>query len=188
MKPQLLALLKKYSYKTGEFTLSSGVKSNYFIDCKKTLLLAEGNFLASRIILEEIFNLSQVKNIPKIDAVAGVSLGGCPLATGVSQMSLAYPLWRKMIMNSLYIRQVVKDHGTKNLIEGYVEPKSNIILLEDTITTGNSSIKALEILKNEGHNPVAVIAIIDRLENGGVAIAERFKIPVISIFNIKDII
>lgn len=188
MKAQLLALLKKYSYKTGDFTLSSGVKSNYFIDCKQTLLLAEGSFLASRIILEEIYKFSKDKGFLKIDVVAGVELGGCSLATAVSLMSISHPGYRKIILNSLYIRKTAKDHGTKNLIEGYAGPKSNIILLEDTLTTGKSSINALEVLKNEGYNPVAVIAIIDRLENGGVAIAERFGIPVISIFNIKDFI
>jgi orotate phosphoribosyltransferase len=195
-KEWLLKLLKQYSYKESDyfFTLASGKKSKYFIDCKQTLLQGKASLLAGEIILFDIIHFL-LKDGMKINAVAGVALGGCSLATSVSLLSSMNPednlSFNRIIaeigsLNSIYIRKEVKDHGTKNLIEGYIEPNSNIVLLEDTITTGGSSINALNVLKNVGHNPVAVISIVDRLEGGPEAITEKFGIPVISVYSIKD--
>lgn len=197
-KETLLHLLKTYSYKESDyfFRLASGKSSKYFVDCKRTLLQGKGGLIAGEIILFEIIH-SLIKNGMKINTVAGVALGGCSLATSVSILSSMNPeceindeaaiaLFNIGALNSIYIRKKAKDHGTKNLIEGYVEPGSNIVLLEDTITTGGSSINALNVLKAAGHNPVAVISVVDRLEGGPEAITEKFGIPAISLFTIKD--
>jgi len=183
LKERVLSLLKKHSFNRGEFTLASGRKSLFFFDCKKTLLLNEGNILASEIILKHISALINL-NI-RVDCVAGVELGGCPLATGVSIASVTSPITSVPRLDSLYIRKTAKDHGTKNLIEGFSEGK-NVVLLEDVITTGMSSMNALAALKSAGYNPVAVIAIIDRLEGGSDDIRKQYGIPVNTIYTIED--
>lgn len=177
MKEELLSLLKKYSFKHGDFTLASGQRSPYFIDCKQTLLLGRGHYLAGRLIIDEI-----IKHCRKIGGVAAVELGGCPLASAVATLS-----WDHFsLLDTLYIRKAAKDHGTKKLIEGQLILNKDVALLEDTITTGGSSINALGVLKASGYNPVAVISIIDRLEGGSEAITKTFGIPVISLYTIKD--
>jgi orotate phosphoribosyltransferase len=182
MKSELLSLLKQHSYKKGDFTLASGKKSPYFIDCKQTLLLAEGHVLSGRLLLDAILFLVSDAGM-KVDAVAGVALGGCSIASAVSVIN---SIERLHLLDVLYIRKEEKDHGTKKLIEGNVKVGSNIVLLEDTITTGGSSVNALTILKDAGYNPVAVIAVVDRLEGGSATIREKFGIPAISLFTIKD--
>lgn len=178
---KLLSLLKTRSFKRGNFTLASGKKSEYFIDCKKTILSAEGHWLSGKLLIENILRAEELGI--KASVVAGVAIGGCSLASAVATMSYdnASPP-----IDAIYIRKEIKDHGTKNLIEGNVEPGSNIVLLEDTITTGGSSINALSILKDAGYNPVLVISIVDRLEDGSKNIEEKVGIPVISLFTIED--
>jgi orotate phosphoribosyltransferase len=181
-KEDLLSLLKKYSYKTGEFTLSSNKKSDYFIDCKKTLLRADCHWLVGVILFDEI--LTQFGNTTNV--VGGVALGGCSLASAVSTISVTYPYnTAHQPINSLYIRKEIKTHGTQNLIEGYYEKGQKVVLLEDVITTGHSSASALDVLKNAELNPIAVISIVDRLEGGSLYINDRFGIPVMSIYTIE---
>jgi orotate phosphoribosyltransferase len=193
MKARLLSLLKEHSYKEGSFVLASGKKSEYFIDCKQTLLLAEGHWLAANLIMDTISDLLNTLKI-EIHAVAGVALGGCSLTSAVATYSyeLGSEFITKMgcnpfpIFDALYIRKEPKDHGTKNLIEGNIKPGANIVLLEDTITSGGSSINALGELKAAGYNSVAVIAVVDRLEGGKENINDKFGVPVISLFTIGD--
>jgi len=180
----LLNLLKQFSYRTGTFKLASGQESSIFLDCKPTLLQSQGHILSAELIFNEILKLRQHQNI---ETVAGVPLGGCSLASAVSTYSSMQRT--DMIyspVNALYIRKEVKDHGTQQLIEGYADNKSGIVLLEDVITTAWSSITALDTLYDNGYNPVAVICVIDRLAGGKEAIEKKFRIPVISLFTIED--
>jgi orotate phosphoribosyltransferase len=183
-KSLLLSLLKQHSYRTGSFTLASGQQSNFFLDAKKSLLTSQGHILSAELIFDEILKLRQYYNI---GTVAGVPLGGCSLASAVSTYSA---MQRTDIIhspvNALYVRKEAKDHGTQQLIEGYADNKSNVVLLEDVITSGGSSITALDTLYSNGYNPVAVICIIDRLAGGKEAIEKKFRIPVISLFTIED--
>jgi orotate phosphoribosyltransferase len=184
-KSLLLSLLKQFSYQQGSFTLASGQQSSFFLDCKKSLLQAQGHVLSAGLMFDEILKLRQHYNI---STVAGVPLGGCSLASGVSMYSA---MQRGNIihspLNALYIRKETKDHGTQQLIEGWAEQRSNVVLLEDVITSGGSSITALDTLYQNGYNPVAVICVIDRVAGGKEAIENKFRIPVISIFTIEDI-
>lgn len=180
-RQDLFEMLQKYSYKEGDFTLASGKKSNFFIDCKQTLLMAKGHHLASNLILDKLERWPTI-----IHAVAAVELGGCPLASAVSTLS-----YESVPIDALYIRKSVKDHGTQKLVEGGTQfiLKQNyakVILLEDTITTGSSSINALKILTEAGYMPTGVICVVDRLEGGSENIKAYLDIPVISLFTIKD--
>jgi orotate phosphoribosyltransferase len=183
-KSLLLNLLKQYSYRQGSFTLASGQQSSFFLDCKPTLLQSQGHILSAELIFDEIIKLRQYQNI---GTVAGVPLGGCSLASAVSTYSA---MQRTDIIhspvNALYIRKQAKDHGTQQLIEGYADNKSGIVLLEDVITSGGSSIIALDTLYQNGYNPVAVICVVDRLAGGKENIEKKFRIPVVSLFSIED--
>src|SRR5271170_2258819 len=153
-REELLTLLKDHSFRKGDFTLASGKKSDFFLDCKRTLLLSRGHYLAAELIMEILHTFHGV------DAVAGVELGGFPLASAVSMASATSGMQDEY--NALYIRKTAKDHGTKNLIEGGARRDRNVVLLEDVITTGGSSMAALQALKDVAYVPVAVIAVVDR--------------------------
>lgn len=188
LRAELLELLKNISFKKGDFTLASGKKSDFFIDVKQTVLRGEGHLLVGQMLFERICELQTNKDI---QLVAGVALGGCPLASAVSTISASYAINDKFpILDALYIRKETKDHGTKNLIEGWHpnDEGEKVILLEDTLTTGGSSIAALKILFEAKYKPVCVLALVDRQEGGKEAIEREFRVPVFSIYSIEELI
>jgi orotate phosphoribosyltransferase len=187
---KLLKLLKTHSVKRGSFDLSNGGKTDLYIDCKPTLLLADGIDLASELIIDSVIHFFkpsgklEIEKTPlPLNLVAGVETGGYPLATAVSLKSR---ITLAIDTDALYIRKTIKNHGSKSLIEGIYKKGQSVILLEDTITSGHSCLNALAALKDAELNPIAVISIVDRLEGGAVAIKENFNIPTISLFTIKD--
>jgi orotate phosphoribosyltransferase len=186
MKTKLLQLLKHHSLKVGSFKLSSQRESAYYIDCKPTILTADGHHMVGHL-MNELIN----DHIPHITNIAAVELGGCPIASSISLISVADNLLHHSHSkkNALYIRKQEKSHGTKNLIEGLIPNEgTQIVLIEDVITTGKSSIKALNVLIDNGFTPTGVFSIVDRLEGGKENIEHDFRIPVVSLFTIKDLI
>jgi orotate phosphoribosyltransferase len=112
-----------------------------------------------------------VQNLPdgaSVVAVAGVELGGCPLASAVSLTSFR----QKTPLDAVYVRKDAKDHGSKRLLEGnaYLPPASPVALLEDVVTTGGSTLKAAAKLRDAGYRVAGVVALVDRLEGGREAI------------------
>ena len=142
-------------------TLASGKTSDFFIDCKQTVLTAEGHALVGQLMLEAIAD-------ERIDAVAGVELGGCPLASAVALTSSL----RKNPLDAIYVRKEAKDHGSQRLVEGgtRLQQGARIALLEDVVTTGGSTLKAAEKLAQSGFVVARVVALVDRLEGGREAI------------------
>lgn len=181
---KLLGLLQKLSFERKHVILASGKESDFYIDCKQTALTAQGHELIGELVYHKFPTLG-------IHAFAGVELGGCPLASAASHYS-------SLIGNpipAIYIRKQAKDHGTKKLIEGNknLPPDSNIILLEDVITTGLSSIRALQTLLDNNYKPTGLITLVDRLEGGQENIREFSKnLPpsfrMTSLFTRKDFI
>jgi orotate phosphoribosyltransferase len=155
----LAKLIKKLSYREGDFTLASGKKSNFYIDLKNTTLHPEGAIL----IGEKAVTLVKEKKI-NIDAVGGMTLGADPIATAISIAAFQ----KKIIWPAFIVRKEPKKHGTSQFIEGTenLKPNANVLIVEDVVTTGGSSIKAIEIAKKEGFNPVAVLTVVDREEGG----------------------
>ena len=145
--------------------LSSGKESDFFIDCKPAVLTAEGHALVGAALLGRIADFPQ-----KIDAVAGVELGGCPLASAVAAQSWA----EGRPLDAVYVRKSSKDHGTRKLLEGAdrLSPGAQIVLTEDTVTTGGSTLRAVERLREAGFQVAAVLAVVDRLEGGAQAIRD----------------
>ena len=142
--------------------LASGKESDFFIDCKQTILTAEGHALVGELMFE------MLQELPECAAVGGVELGGCPLASAVSLVSFQ----RGRPLPALYVRKARKDHGTTKLVEGdrSMSPQIPVVLLEDVVTTGGSSLNAVEALKAAGARVVGIAALVDRLEGGAETI------------------
>jgi orotate phosphoribosyltransferase len=157
-------MLTERSFERRKVTLASGKESDFFVDCKQTILTAEGHAVVGQLMFEALSELGPV------DAVGGVELGGCPLASAVSLISFQ----ENRPLPALYVRKQRKDHGTGKRIEGdkALRPGLRVALLEDVVTTGGSSLKALDVLREAGCEVAGIVAIVDRLEGGGEAIEE----------------
>ncbi len=176
-RPELLHMLRTLSYRRGQVVLASGKVSDFFIDCKPTVLSARGHHLVGELMLDAL------RNLPKCDAVAGVALGGCPLASAVSLMSEI----RNRPIPALFVRKSAKDHGTKRLVEGGFTKGMKVALLEDVITTGGSTVKAVGALRAAGLDVVGVVVLVDRLE-GGIETLGREGLEVVSLYTRNDFI
>jgi orotate phosphoribosyltransferase len=176
-RERLVDLLRERSFQRKRVVLASGRESDFFIDCKQTALTAEGHMLLGSLMFEALSAL------PPCEAVAGVELGGCPLASAVSLTSLL----RGRPLDALYVRKDVKDHGSKRLIEGdrSLSPGMPVVMLEDVVTTGGSTLKAVEKLSQAGARVVGVVAIVDRLEGGAEAIRQA-GLPIVSLCTRRD--
>lgn len=177
VRDRLLDLLRERSFERKRVILASGKESDFFIDCKQTILTAEGHALVGEVMFEALTQL------PAHQAVAGVALGGCPLASAVSLISHQHGRG----IPALYVRKERKDHGSAKLVEGdkALAPNAPVVLLEDVITTGGSSLKAVEALAHAGARVVGILALVDRLEGGREAI-EQAKLPLIALFSRTD--
>jgi len=174
---RLVELLRELSFERRRVILASGKESDFFIDCKQTILTAEGHALVGELMFEALAQL------PACEAVGGVELGGCPLASAVSLVSFQ----RGRPLPALYVRKAQKDHGTAKLVEGdkSIRPGMPVALLEDVITTGGSSLRAVKALQQAGVNVVGIVALVDRLEGGRETI-EAEKLPLLSLATRRD--
>ena len=178
MRDELLGLLKKYAYKKGEYKLSSGKESEHYVNCKPVTLSGRGLTLASLLMLKEITT----------DVVAGLTLGADPLVTSVSMTS-----WldntKRTKLDALIIRKEVKDHGTTSQIEGMLPVQGcKICVLEDVVTTGESAMKAVRVLREAGYKVEQVLSIVDRQENDEADdLFEKENIEFVSLFTLDDL-
>ena len=154
MKKELIDILKKYAYKHGRFTLSSGEESEHYVNCKPVILTGKGLELVSTMMLDHIDTA----------CVAGLTLGADPLVSGVALVGKGA---------GLIIRKEPKGHGTQSQIEGPLPPLGTIItVLEDVTTTGASALKAVDVLRNCGYHVNRVVTIVDRQEGAVDAMIE----------------
>ena len=177
MKEEFLKLLKENAYKKGEFKLSSGKTSEHYVNCKPVILTGRGLTLASIMLLECVEEGSV--------AVGGLTLGADPLVSGVAVVS---GLDRKT-MDALIVRKEAKGHGTQAWIEGPTLPEgSKVTVLEDVITTGGSSIKAVKRLRDAGYVVNRIVSIIDRQENGEADTAMKLAgLELYSLFSLDEL-
>ena len=175
MRDELLELLKKDAYKKGEYTLSSGKKSEHYVNCKPVTLSGRGLTLASLLMLQEV----------KTSYVAGLTLGADPLVSGVSLVSAL----DSRLVNGLIVRKEAKGHGTQAWIEGLLPPEGTVItVLEDVITTGGSAIKAVEKLRDAGYVVNTVVSIVDRQEDNEANSAMKLSgLELKSLFTLEEI-
>jgi orotate phosphoribosyltransferase len=178
-KARLFELLRTRSFERKRVTLASGRESDFFIDCKQAVLTAEGHALVGAVMLDALVAL------PSCDAVAGVELGGCPLASAVALTSFQ----RGRPLDAVYVRKDAKDHGSKRTLEGNTRlPEgTRIVILEDVVTTGGSTLKAAAKLKEAHYIVAGVVALVDRLEGGREAI-EGDGVKLVALYTRTDFI
>ena len=180
-REKFLQVLKERCYREGDFTLSSGKKTNYYVNCKPATLDGKCLLFISWCILECIE--------PDAAAVGGLTLGADPLVSGVAMAS--YGFWAKrdvrfMVDGALIVRKEPKGHGTQAWIEGPVLPEgSKVTVLEDVITTGGSSFFAVEKLRDAGYVVERVVCVVNRQE-GGREFLESKGLRLISLFQLED--
>ncbi len=153
---RLKEIILEKSYREGEFTLSSGKTSAYYVDMKQTTLHCEGNFLICKLLYDLVSE--------DVKAVGGLTLGADPLATGLA--FYAYIMGRKI--HAFYVRKEPKAHGTSKLIEGASNLKrgDHVIILEDVVTTGQSAGQGIAAARAAGLVVKTVLAVVDREEGG----------------------
>ena len=175
---RLLELIYKNSFKYSEepvFLLASGEKSQYYFNCKAVTLDSEGLVLVGNVFFDRIKDF-------RVDAIGGLTMGADPIAIATSLISFQ----KGKAIKAFCIRKEPKKHGLKLWIEGNLNEKDNVIIIEDVITTGGSAIKAIERAKVSNVNVISAIALIDREEGGKEAI-EKLGIHVESIFTKTDV-
>ena len=155
MRLALLPLLASQAYRHGNFTLASGRSSHHYVNCKPVSLSCTGLALLGALMLEQVEAEAR--------AVAGLTLGADPLVSAVAMMAAL--VGREL--NALIVRKEAKGHGTGAWLEGPLpEPGSTITVLEDVVTTGGSSLKAVQQLREAGYTVNRVVTIVDRQEGG----------------------
>ncbi len=173
-KQALMAAIREKALKFGDFTLASGRKAKYYLDGKQVTLEGEG----VRLVAEGIMDLLADK-MP--DAVGGMAIGADPITAAVITMSAV----RGTPIRGFMVRKESKGHGTNQYVEGPVKPGDEVVIVEDVVTTGGSSLTAIERVEAFGLKVVGVIAIIDRMEGGRQAFESRgYRLQ--SLFTIQD--
>jgi orotate phosphoribosyltransferase len=161
---QLLSLLARLSFRLGQFKLSSGGTSDYYIDCRTTTLHAEGG----RLTGEAILDLLNEKGIDA-EAVGGLTMGADPIVSNVATASA----WRAQsnsgapLLHGFLVRKAEKAHGTGRRIEGFCREGERVVIVDDVCTTGASTINAIEAAREAGMKVVAVVCIVEREEANG---------------------
>ncbi|MGD1944178.1 MAG: orotate phosphoribosyltransferase [Leptolyngbyaceae cyanobacterium] len=156
LRDRLLDLFCEAAYKEGDFTLSSGQKSTYYINGKQVTLHAAGGVMVGRLLLDKLPATTA--------AVAGLTLGADPMVTGVSIVGA----YGDRPITPLIVRKEAKGHGTQAYIEGpALPPGTPVVVLEDVVTTGRSAWQAVERLRQAGYTVDTILALVDRQQGGG---------------------
>ena len=174
---ELIELVGTKALKRGTFTLASGKTASYYLDAKQVVLDAHGSMLVGRAILERLESLG---SLPQ--AIGGMSIGADPVTSAVVTMAGVAGHQLKGFM----VRKEAKGHGTQRFVEGPVEPGHRVVIVEDVITTGGSSLVAIDRVQEFGLVVERVVTVIDRLAGAADALAAR-GIPLESLVTIQDL-
>jgi orotate phosphoribosyltransferase len=183
---RLLQLLRELSFERRKVVLASGKESDFYIDCKRTALTAEGHALVGRCLYDRVAKLT-----PPVRGVGGLTLGADPIASAIAltsflekERSASAPTF-----DSFIVRKEPKGHGTGQWIEGRrtLPDGSRVAVLEDVVTSGGSALKAIERCRVEKLEVVACFALVDRCEGGREAI-EASGVPLEALFRREDFI
>ncbi len=172
----LISLLETESLQRGEFTLASGKKASYYLDCRRITLHPQGANLIAQGMLEVIASLGELP-----DAVGGMAIGADPITASIVTIAGQ----RGMPLKGFMVRKEPKGHGMGKQVEGPVEPGQHVVIVEDVITSGGSALKAVEACEAFGLKVERVIGIIDRLAGGKEAFAAK-GLELITLTTIRD--
>ena len=182
-KPQLLEILKANSVRRGTFTLASGVVSDLYVNCKLTTLDPKAALLVGAVGWDLLRATAADLGI-EIAAVGGLTMGADAIALSIGiAAELASP---GNAPQTFIVRKATKEHGTKKRIEGNFQTGDTVVVIDDVITTGGSTIQAIEAVEGEGGKVAFVLALVDRQE-GGRANIEARGLPVVAIFTRADV-
>jgi orotate phosphoribosyltransferase len=173
-RQRLIELFRQHALKFGDFTLASGRKSTYYLDGRLITLHGEGLWLIAEGVLDLLAEFD-------FAAVGGMSIGADPIVGGV--LTVAAERGRPLL--GFLVRKETKEHGTKRMVEGHVQPGSKVVIVDDVITTGGSSLQAIDRASEIGCRVVCAVGVCDRLQGGAEAFAAR-GIPFRSLLTIRD--
>jgi orotate phosphoribosyltransferase len=177
-KEALISLIRHKALKFGEFTLTSGKKASYYLDGKQVTLDPVG----ARLVAEGILDLLDALDKDHAPvAVGGMAIGADPITAAVVTMSAIH----NTPLRGFMVRKQAKGHGTNQYVEGPVEPGDKVVIVEDVVTTGGSSLEAIKRVEDFGMEVVQVIAIIDRMEGGSEAFSKCGH-KLVSLLTIRD--
>jgi len=177
-RARLLELLRALSFERRKVILASGKESDFYVDCKRTTLTAEGHVLVGRLLFDRVRRIT-----PLVRGVGGLTLGADPIASAIALTSFL----EGAPVDSFIVRKEPKGHGTGQWIEGRktIPDGSRVVVIEDVVTTGGSALKAIERCRAEKLEPVACLALVDRMEGGREAI-EAQGVPLQALFTRQD--
>ena len=173
-RQQLIGLLREHSLVLGEVTLSSGAKASYYVDARRTVMRPDGLKAAGTLIALHAHEVGAT-------AVGGPVMAAIPLACA----AIAVPEGKDL--SGFFVRKERKAHGLQRWVEGAAEPGDRVLVVEDTVTTGGSTISAIERIRDEGFEIAGVLAVVDRLAGGGEKIAAEAGAPYETLTTIDDI-
>ncbi|HUE95924.1 MAG TPA: orotate phosphoribosyltransferase [Longimicrobiaceae bacterium] len=177
-RDRLIELLRERSLEIGDFVLTSGARSGYYVDCRRTTMHAEGQVLIGQLGWE----LLKGSGLDP-QAVGGLTMGADPVT-----YALAYTSWLAgEPVHAFSVRKQAKEHGKGKRIEGCFEPGQRVVVIEDVITTGGSAIEACSAVETEGGEVLAVLAVLDR-ESGGRERIEAEGYRLLSLFRIAELL
>lgn len=184
LKLDLLNLLKEKSVFYGDFTLSSGAKSKYYIDCRLTTLDAQGAWLVGQV-LHELIRKEEAAQGLVLHGVGGLTMGADPISLATAMVSY----WAKDVrpLQPFTVRKAPKAHGQTKLIEGTFKPGDSVVVVDDVITRGDSTLAAIQAVEKEGGKVAFVAVLVDR-EEGGRQKIEALGHRVFSIFKKDDLL
>jgi orotate phosphoribosyltransferase len=203
----LLNLIATHSFKLGDFTLASGQKSDYYIDCRITTLHAEGGRLSGLVLYDLIRD--HIPEAEKIEAVGGLTMGADPLVSNTAsasawafadhneiiELSSALELEPEedpgiapTLIHGFLVRKAEKTHGTGRRIEGFLKPGARVVIVDDVCTTGGSTITAIEATREAGMIVAGVLCLVDREQGGRSHIEATIPgVPFLSVFTATDV-
>src|SRR6266699_7204139 len=175
-RQELLRLLATKSFRLGEFKLSSGGASDYYVDCRTTTLDARGAQLTGQVFLEEI----RLRGW-NVQAIGGLTMGADPIVVAVAVTSGT--------IDGFLVRKAEKQHGMTQRIEGFREKGAHVVIVDDVCTTGSSTVQAIEAAREFGFEVVGVMCLVEREEAGGRASVEKAAAPApfVSIFVANEV-
>ncbi|MGD2045582.1 MAG: orotate phosphoribosyltransferase [Gemmatimonadota bacterium] len=178
-RDRLEALLVKRSVRLGDFTLASGAKSDYYIDARTTTMCAEGQVLVGLVGYQAI-----VESGLKPTHVGGLTMGADPVSYAIAHRSFLedHPI------DGFSVRKRAKDHGTGQRIEGGLPQKARCLIIEDTITTGRSSMEAVEALRTHGADILGILCLVDRSEGRADRFYQGQGLQLISLFTGQELL
>ncbi len=190
----LLHLLAEKSFRLGEYKLSSGASSDYYVDCRTTTLHAEGARLVGRVILD-LINEQRWK--PK--GIGGMTLGADPIVTAVSLLSAQQIMVRapartkpidgeEFYIHGFIVRKSEKEHGTGQRIEGFQKKAARVVIVDDVCTTGGSTVQAIQAARKFGFEVVGVVCLVERGEAGRANVEKAAApAPFIAVFTAQQV-